>query len=107
MADAIGVHGLTAEALADRLARTKPALERLREQRAAGTVPFLSLPDRRDDLAVINALVNQASRKFSDLVILGTHGHGMVASLLLGSVAEGMVRKAVIPTMIIPVKDKD
>jgi nucleotide-binding universal stress UspA family protein len=42
----------------------------------------------------------------AELVILGTHGHGMVASLLLGSVAEGMVRKAVVPTMIIPVPDK-
>ncbi|MEP4077908.1 universal stress protein [Haloferula sp.] len=43
----------------------------------------------------------------ADLVILGTHGHGMVASLLLGSVAEGMVRKAVVPTMIIPVPEKE
>ncbi len=43
----------------------------------------------------------------ADLVMLGTHGHGMVASLLLGSVAEGMVRKAEVPTMIIPVKKKE
>lgn len=43
----------------------------------------------------------------ADLVILGTHGHGMVASLLLGSVAEGMVRKAAVPTMVIPVRDKE
>lgn len=43
----------------------------------------------------------------ADLVVLGTHGHGMVASLLLGSVAEGMVRKAVVPTMIVPVKEKE
>ena len=39
----------------------------------------------------------------ADFVILGSHGHGMVASLLLGSVAEGMVRKAVIPTLVVPV----
>lgn len=38
----------------------------------------------------------------ADLVVLGSHGHGMVASLLLGSVAEGMVRKAVVPTMVVP-----
>ncbi len=38
-----------------------------------------------------------------DLVVLGTHGHGVVASLLLGSVAEGLVRKAVIPTLVVPV----
>jgi len=38
----------------------------------------------------------------ADLVILGAHGHGVVASLLLGSVAEGMVRKALVPTLVIP-----
>jgi len=38
---------------------------------------------------------------------LDTHGHGVVASLLLGAVAEGMVRKAEVPTMIIPVKKKE
>ena len=37
-----------------------------------------------------------------DLVVLGSHGHGMVASLLLGSVAEGMVRKAMVPTLVVP-----
>lgn len=37
-----------------------------------------------------------------DLVVLGSHGHGVIASLLLGSVAEGMVRKAIVPTLIIP-----
>ena len=36
------------------------------------------------------------------MVVLGTHGHGMVASLLLGSVAEGLVRKAVVPTLVVP-----
>ena len=52
MADAIGARGLMADALANRLDRTRPVLARLREQRAAGDVPFLSLPERRDDLAV-------------------------------------------------------
>jgi nucleotide-binding universal stress UspA family protein len=37
-----------------------------------------------------------------DMVVLGTHGHGMVASLLLGSVAEGLVRKAAVPTLVVP-----
>jgi nucleotide-binding universal stress UspA family protein len=38
----------------------------------------------------------------ADLVVLGSHGHGVIASLLLGSVAEGMVRKASVPTLIVP-----
>jgi nucleotide-binding universal stress UspA family protein len=37
-----------------------------------------------------------------DLVVLGSHGHGALAALLLGSVAEGMVRKASVPTLIVP-----
>jgi nucleotide-binding universal stress UspA family protein len=42
--------------------------------------------------------------KHADLVVLGSHGHGAIAALLLGSVAEGMLRKAVVPTLIVPVK---
>ncbi len=38
----------------------------------------------------------------ADLVVLGSHGHGVIASLLLGSVADGMVRKASVPTLIVP-----
>jgi nucleotide-binding universal stress UspA family protein len=46
-------------------------------------------------------------KKFdADLVVLGSHGHGMVASLLLGSVAEGMVRKALVPTLVVPAPKK-
>jgi nucleotide-binding universal stress UspA family protein len=35
-------------------------------------------------------------------LVVGSHGHGVIASLLLGSVAEGMVRKAGIPTLVVP-----
>jgi nucleotide-binding universal stress UspA family protein len=40
----------------------------------------------------------------ADFLILGSHGHNVLSSLLLGSVAEGIVRKAVVPTLVIPVK---
>ena len=38
----------------------------------------------------------------ADFVILGSHGHNVFTALILGSVAEGMVRKAMVPTLIIP-----
>lgn len=50
----------------------------------------------------LHAVVDYVEKVKADLVVLGTHGHGAVASLLLGSVAEGLVRKAVVPTMVIP-----
>ena len=52
----------------------------------------------------LSALLDQVKEKHADLVVLGSHGHGAIAALLLGSVAEGMLRKAVVPTLIVPVK---
>lgn len=53
----------------------------------------------------LHALMEHVKKTGAELVVLGCHGHGMVASLLLGSVAEGMVRKAIVPTMIVPVTE--
>ena len=50
----------------------------------------------------LHGILNYVKEANADLVVLGSHGHGVVVSLLLGSVAEGMVRKAVVPTLIVP-----
>jgi nucleotide-binding universal stress UspA family protein len=50
----------------------------------------------------LHALLEYVKDNRVDMVILGSHGHGVVASLLLGSVAEGMVRKALVPTLLVP-----
>jgi len=50
----------------------------------------------------LHAILDYVHKTGADLVIVGSHGHGAVAALLLGSVAEGMVRKAVVPTLVIP-----
>ncbi|MEO8616432.1 MAG: universal stress protein [Luteolibacter sp.] len=54
------------------------------------------------DGSPLHALLDYLKESSADLVILGAHGHGVIASLLLGSVAEGMVRKATVPTLIVP-----
>lgn len=50
----------------------------------------------------LHALLDHVKEGHADFVIVGSHGHGVIASLLLGSVAEGMVRKATVPTLIVP-----
>ena len=50
----------------------------------------------------LHALLNHVKESGADFVVVGSHGHGVIASLLLGSVAEGMVRKAAVPTLIVP-----
>jgi nucleotide-binding universal stress UspA family protein len=54
----------------------------------------------------LHAVLDYVEKAGADLVIVGSHGHGAVAALLLGSVAEGMVRKAVVPTLVVPAAEK-
>lgn len=50
----------------------------------------------------LHSLLDHVRESGADFVVVGSHGHGVIASLLLGSVAEGMVRKATVPTLIVP-----
>ena len=52
----------------------------------------------------LHSILNYAEEVNADLLVLGSHGHGFLGSLLLGSVAEGCVRKAKIPSLIVPVE---
>ena len=51
----------------------------------------------------LHSILDYAKEVDADLLVLGSHGHGFLGSLLLGSVAEGCVRKAKIPSLIVPV----
>lgn len=50
----------------------------------------------------LHSLLEHVKQSGADFVVLGSHGHGVIASILLGSVAEGMVRKATVPTLVVP-----
>ena len=81
------------------LRRARLKLEALTEQ------VKLDLPNASSQLvegSPLHALMDFVKESRAELVVLGTHGHGVIASLLLGSVAEGMVRKASVPTLIVP-----
>ena len=43
-----------------------------------------------------------AAAEHADLIVVGTHGYGPVKHLLLGSVAERIVRQATCPVMTVP-----
>jgi nucleotide-binding universal stress UspA family protein len=42
----------------------------------------------------------------SDLLVLGSHGRGELATTLLGSVSEACVRRGVTPVLIVPAHDR-
>ena len=56
---------------------------------------------------VTETLLKEARKLNVDLIVTGSHGHGALFKLLMGSVCEGLVKKACCPILIIPAhKDK-
>lgn len=51
----------------------------------------------------VEALLAMAAKQGSDLIVVGTHGRGMVAEMLLGSVSQGLIRAAPCPITVVPV----
>ena len=52
-------------------------------------------------------VVRYAKDNASDLVVLGTHGRGAIAHMLLGSVAERVVRKTPCPVLVVRDEEHD
>ncbi len=53
----------------------------------------------------VPAIVGLAKIHACDLIVVGSHGRGGLARLVLGSVAEGVVRGSGVPVVIVPAPD--
>ena len=53
------------------------------------------------------AIVEYARANNIDLIVIGTHGRGAVAHLLLGSVAERVVRLAPCPVLTVKQRERE
>ena len=49
-------------------------------------------------------IINTALHWNADLIVMGTHGHTGLQHLLMGSVAEYVIRHATQPVMVVPMK---
>jgi nucleotide-binding universal stress UspA family protein len=46
-------------------------------------------------------IVRCAQEQSVDLIVMGTHGHGLIAHMLLGSVADNVIRRAPCPVLTV------
>jgi nucleotide-binding universal stress UspA family protein len=50
----------------------------------------------------VEKILREAKRWKADLIVIGSHGHGKLYKLLLGSTSEAVVRRAACPVLIVP-----
>lgn len=98
---AVDATSLLDEAI-DRLQKhVQQQFEQFAATRPDGNTSFLLISHARVDAAA-HALVQLASDLSADLIVVGTHNPKGVERFLLGSVAEGTVRNARCPVLVIP-----
>lgn len=72
-----------------------------RECRGQG-IEVVSLIEEGDTAGVV---LLQAKKLAVDMIIMGSHGHGAVYSMLVGSTCEGVMRESTCPVLIVPSKE--
>lgn len=50
----------------------------------------------------VKTILGQAKKHKADLIVMGSHGHGAVFQLLVGSIATGVLQKSPLPVLLIP-----
>ena len=54
----------------------------------------------------IETILEEARKLSADLIVVGSHGHTGLYKVLVGSVSEGILRKAECPVLIVPARFK-
>lgn len=57
--------------------------------------------------ATVETILEEAERRAASLIILGSHGHGALYHLLLGSVSEGVLRRTRCPVVVVPAEGRE
>ena len=74
-------------------------LEQLAGQlRAAG----LDVTPHLVQAPVVDAILAETDAHQADLIILGTHGRGVVYQMIVGSTSEGVLRRSTRPILLVP-----
>lgn len=74
-------------------------LQKLADRLRAGGVETTALQLQGK---TVETVISEANKLPASLIVLGSHGHGAVYNMLVGSVAEGIVRESNVPVLLVP-----
>src|SRR3546814_5860744 len=72
--ESIGMPGLDHSSFGSLMPRAAKSIELLRQRKASGELPLLSLPARRDDINAWQPIIDRYRSQFDDVVVLGIGG---------------------------------
>ncbi len=52
----------------------------------------------------VKTILKESERLDAELIVIGSHGHGMMFDALVGSISAGILRKSTIPVLVVPVR---
>lgn len=85
--------------------------EQFREEHSQlqGLKHAIDLPEERVTALLIQGItaekiLEEAKRMGADLIVMGSHGHGALHNLLVGSVTEGVLKEATCPVLVVPAR---
>jgi len=71
--------------------------DRLREQGHEVTALMVQGP-------TIQTILEQAEKLEAEVIVVGSHGHGKLFDVVVGSVSAGVIRKAKVPVLVVPTR---
>lgn len=51
---------------------------------------------------IVEKILHEATEQKADLIVIGSHGHGALYDLLVGSVTQGVIKAARCPVVVVP-----
>jgi nucleotide-binding universal stress UspA family protein len=53
----------------------------------------------------VETTLKEADKLKAGLIVVGTHGHGAVYDVLIGSYSAGIIRKSKLPVLVVPIRE--
>jgi nucleotide-binding universal stress UspA family protein len=57
--------------------------------------------------ATAETILKEAAKLKVGMVVMGSHGRGMMRHLLVGSVSEDVIRRSLVPVLVVPTHNRD
>lgn len=78
-------------------------LDELKAQAAAGGLAVTALHVQGP---IVEKILDQATERGARMIVMGSHGHGALYELLVGSITQGVLKGAKCPVVVVPAVGK-